>query len=132
MNPASHFSSQVHHVTGVLCVGLAAFLGVQCVEREAIQCEGAYRGSPSLDEPKATDYAHAVPAASPKNWTGKSSTGKGSSVKTTGYDGAWYRCALPLSTACFLLSFGIWSLQSQPNHAIRPRDDTEMPEVSDA
>jgi hypothetical protein len=132
MNPISHLSSQVHHVAGVLCIGLAVFVGVQCVEREAIQCEGAYRGSPTLDEPKATDYAHAVPAASPKNWTRQSSALKGASTKTTGYDGAWYRCALPLSTACFLLSFGIWSLQSQPNHAIRPREDTAIPAVSDS
>ncbi len=88
MNPISHLSSQVHHVAGVLCIGLAVFVGVQCVEREAIQCEGAYRGSPTLDEPKATDYAHAVPAASPKNWTRQSSALKGASTKTTGYDGA--------------------------------------------
>lgn len=115
--------NRIRHAASLACVGLAVLVAVGFLEHETRFCRGALCRTSSFTDPDAKDFAHAIPAlppgmirseSRPEGRTAKPMARGGLSV------GAWYRCALPLSTACFLLSFGIWSLQSQPNHAIRP------------
>lgn len=80
-------------------------------------------GSPSRVsssfEPVAVDFAHSVTVQRYVTSIGDRRHPKPISRPSTAGK-SWYRYALPLSTAVFLLSFSVWSLQSQPNHATRP------------
>jgi len=77
-------------------------------------------------DPSALDYAHSVPfkqaSASHPERPRSSPASRISDASTH----PWYRYALPISTAVFLLTFGLWSLQSQANHAISELNNSKQ------
>lgn len=81
-------------------------------------------------EPAARDYAHSVPVQHSTALSIEARAMERRNLRAFGPEPVWYRYALPVSLTVFFLSFGIWSLHSQPNHAITPLEPAKPGEGS--
>jgi len=105
------------------CLNLASFLVAA-----AIVCHSFFGIATLAEGPIARDFAQAVPRsvaaraeARPireKTGTWKAAVPIPKPIAARVFRHA-FRIALPISVACFLLSFGLWALQAVDNSAIR-------------
>lgn len=121
-----------------LAVRIGFFLSSMALSACAIKMFALHPGfaQPPSIGPSVHDFAQAVPLASANRSSSEGIVKKhgardsepardfkrstGAIVGNVLQDRWWYRYALPVSSACFLLCFGSWSLQNIGNSAIRP------------
>lgn len=117
---SSSNSNPIRFHAGIVCIASAIVAAGQVLESVAFHFPTSQIGWKVGSEQGPFDFAHSVPLQRreyPSNAVIRLEPSRAKKVQEIS---RWYRYALPLSTTVFLLSFGIWSLQSQPNHAIRP------------
>lgn len=120
MTSSSADSNPIRLHAGIFCIASAIVVVGQVLESVAFHIPTPQAGAKVGSEPAPFDFAHSVPLHR-RGYPGIAVIRlEANRVKQVSETSRWYRYALPLSTTAFLLSFGIWSLQSQPNHAIRP------------
>jgi hypothetical protein len=102
-NTASELAFSIGAMSCSRCIA-SAILMLSAFASEAMAQESE-SGKNLLTYPAPRDFAQAVQVPNPIS---------------LGYPKEWYRLALPLSSACFLVSFAIWSLHSVENQALRP------------
>lgn len=123
MNPSQPKSKSLSATTELLCVASAILVAgyfLECAgySNGTSRCQAQYHQAQNAADPSALDYAHSVPFKQASTSHPERSRSSQASGKSNAPIHPWYRYALPISTAVFLLTFGIWSLQSQANHAI--------------
>lgn len=118
MNPSQPKSKSLSATTELLCVASAILVAGHFLEYSGLLGGISSCHAQSGSDLSALDYAHSVPLKQAKASTPERARSQPANGKSVTHVHPWYRYALPLSTAMFLLTFGIWSLQSQANHAI--------------
>ena len=131
MNPSQLKSKSLSSATELLCVASAILVAgyfLECAgfSNGTSRCQAQYYQTQYAADPSALDYAHSVPfkqaSASHPERPRSSPASRISDASTH----PWYRYALPIATAVFLLTFGLWSLQSQANHAISELNNSKQ------
>lgn len=131
MNASPPKSNSVSATAGMVCVASAILVAGHFLECSALLggrslCQAQVGAGPS-----AFDYAHSVPYKPSHSTQTTRNRAINTSSPTSGAAGhPWYRYALPLSTAVFLFTFSIWSLQSQPNLAMSSRLEVAKAEIN--
>lgn len=132
MNLSQAKSTSMSGIAELFCVASAILVASYLFQWSGLLGTSWGCQAPIGADPSAFAYAHSVPFKQPGASHPEPLRYLQPDAKRSMTIHPWYRYALPLSSAVFLLTFGIWSLQTQPNLAISSLDIATRESINQA